>query len=229
MRGPKEADSRCWGSWDRNAHWCLLTNFFLLSPELVRGPGDHSHALVVPSSNGIPGWFREEVVLRKSKPRPQGCRSSHWGLRSMLGGSSPAGWRGDLCGCYYAAGMNFRAPHLKEKVANSVQEQVSCPSVLKGLGRRGDATCSRERLLVPLALLPSELLFRALLVSFCSFAVLLSLSPPWVVLKQRGEKPTVALSGAQTSLHTTGGRTTQPEHLLILLFPLAPLPPDTPW
>lgn len=81
------------------------------------------------SGLGEGGGTQEEQAL------PQGCRSSHWDCAVCWVG---AGWLegvGDLCGCYCAAGMNFRAPHLKEKVANSVQEQSGHPlRPVKGLG-----------------------------------------------------------------------------------------------
>lgn len=73
------------------------------------------------------------MVLRKSKPDRRGA-GLPTGIAQCVGWEL-AGWRGDLCGCYCAAGMNFRAPHLKEKVANSVQEQSGHPlRPVKGLG-----------------------------------------------------------------------------------------------
>lgn len=79
------------GSWDRNAHWCLLTNFFLLSPELVRDPGDHSHRWLSPLPNGIPEWFRGGRWYSGRASPTAGVQVFPLGLRSVLGGSWLAG------------------------------------------------------------------------------------------------------------------------------------------
>lgn len=83
-------------------------------PRADGDPGDHSHRWLSPLPNGIPEWFRGgEVVLRKSKPDRRGA-GLPTGIAQCVGWEL-AGWRGDLCGCYCAAGMNFRAPTFKRK------------------------------------------------------------------------------------------------------------------
>ena len=87
------------GPWARNAHWCLLTNFSLLSPELMGDPGDHSHRWLPPFPMAPLRGLGEGGGTQEERTLPQGCRSSHWDCAVRWVG---AGWLegvGDLCGC----------------------------------------------------------------------------------------------------------------------------------
>lgn len=82
------------GPWDRSAHWCLLTNFFLLSLELMRDPGDHSHRWLSPLSNGTPEWFRGGRWCPGRTSPTARVQVFPLELRSVLGGSWLAGGGG---------------------------------------------------------------------------------------------------------------------------------------